>query len=98
MSSASHPFQDPAISLENHDDDNFEQSYSNDFETNRKFLSFSWWILHRGWTEIKQIVQEAVIDVFGPLNPREDIQLERLSFLILEVRRRVEGTTLEERR
>lgn len=48
--------------------------------------------------EIKQKVQEAVRDAFGPLNPREDIQLERLSCLILDVRRKVEGNTLEERK
>ena len=43
-------------------------------------------------------VETAVKEVFGPLNPREDISLERLSSLILEVRRNVEGATPEERR
>lgn len=47
---------------------------------------------------MKEKVQEAVKDVFGPLNPREDIQLEQLSSLVLEVRRKVEGKTLEERK
>jgi len=98
VSLASHPLQDPTISLENHDDDNVEQSYGNDFETNRKFLTFSWWLLHRGWREIMQKVEAAVKDIFGPLNPREDIQLDRLSALILDVRRKVEGETPEERK
>lgn len=99
VSSASHPSQDLSIHLENNDDDdNAEQSYGNGFETNRKFLSFSWWLLHRGWADIKQKVEDAVRDVFGPLNPREEIEPERLSHLVLEVRRKVEGTTLEERR
>ena len=43
-------------------------------------------------------VEAAVKDVFGPLNPREDVSLEHLSSLIVEVRKKVEGTTEEERR
>lgn len=43
-------------------------------------------------------IEEAVQEVFGPLNPREDIPLDRLSALILDVRRKVEGSTPEERR
>lgn len=42
-------------------------------------------------------IEEAVKDVFGPLNPREDIQLDRLSTLILDVRRKIEGSTPKER-
>ena len=98
VSLASHPSQDPTISLENRDDDNVDQAYGNDFETNRKFLTFSWWLLHRGWRELKSKVEEAVKEVFGPLNPREDVQLDRLSALILNVRRKIEGSTPEERR
>jgi peroxin-3 len=43
-------------------------------------------------------VQIAVRDVFGTLNPREEITLEKLSELTLEVRKKVEGATEEERR
>ena len=43
-------------------------------------------------------VSAAVKEVFGPLNPREDISLERLSALIVEVRKRVEGATSEDRK
>ena len=43
-------------------------------------------------------VESAVKDVFGPLNPREDISTERLSSLILNVRGKFEGATKEERR
>ncbi|KAL8655256.1 MAG: hypothetical protein Q9210_001004 [Variospora velana] len=98
VSLASHSPQDPTISLENRDDDGAEQSWGNDFETNRKFLTFSWWLLHRGWRDVKERVEAAVKTVFGPLNPREDIPLEKLSALILDIRRKVEGATPEERR
>lgn len=98
MSLASHPANESTISLENHDDDNIGQSYGNDFETNRRYLTFSWWLLHRGWKEIMKKVEIAVTKSFGPLDPREDITLERLSELTLEVRKEIEGATEEERR
>ena len=86
------------INLENNDDDNFEQAYGNDFETNRRYLSLSWWLLHKGCIELIEKVRTAVKDVFGLVNPREEMTLERLSELTLEVRKRVEGATEEERR
>lgn len=86
------------ISLENNDDDNYDNVYGNDFDTNRKYLTFSWWLLHRGSKEIMERVQAAVKEIFGPINPREDITLERLSQLVLEVRKKVEGATEAERR
>lgn len=86
------------ISMENNDDDNYDNVYGNDFETNRKYLTFSWWLLHKGTKDIVDKVSAAVKDVFGPINPREDMTLERLSELILEVRKKVEGATEAERR
>ncbi|KZF22576.1 Peroxin-3-domain-containing protein [Xylona heveae TC161] len=95
---ASYSAADSTISLENHDDDNLDQAYGSDFETNRRYLTFSWWLLHRGWRDIMGKVETAVKEVFGSLNPREDIALERLSNIILEVRKKVEGETEEARR
>jgi peroxin-3 len=88
---------DSTISLENNDDDNPDQAYGNDFETNRRYLTFSWWLLHRGWRQVMLKVQEAVKEVFGPLSPRDDINMEKFSELTLEVRKRVEGATEEDR-
>lgn len=99
VSLASPPTSSNKISLENRDDDGFESNaYGNDFETNRKYLSFSWWLLHRGCRDIMDRVTNAVKEIFGPLNPREDISLEKLSELTVLVRKRVEGFTEEERR
>ncbi|KAH9872917.1 hypothetical protein J1614_005312 [Plenodomus biglobosus] len=86
------------INLENNDDDNFDQAYGNDFETNRRYLSLSWWLLHRGCLDLIGKVRVAVKEVFGTLNPREEITIERLSELTLEVRKKIEGATEEERR
>ncbi|KAI9791166.1 MAG: peroxin [Piccolia ochrophora] len=99
---ASPPLDPSTISLENHEDadnldNNAAQAYGNDFETNRRYLTFSWWLLHRGWRQVMEEVRAAVKEVFGPLNPREDISLARLSDLTLQVRRKIEGATSEER-
>lgn len=85
------------IRLEDHDDE-FSQAFGNDFETNRRYLTFSWWLLHRGWKDLTAKVRSTVEEVFGALNPREDITLKRLSELVLEVRKHVEGATEEDRR
>ena len=92
------PMQESTISMENKDDDNYDNMYGNDFETNRKYLTFSWWLLHRGSKQIMDRVMAAVKEVFGNVNIREDISLERLADLIMQVRRKVEGSTEEERR
>lgn len=79
------------ISLENNDDDNAEQAYGSDFEVNRKYLTFSWWLLNRGWVDIMQRVEAAVREVFGDLSPRDTLTLETFSTLTSQVRRLVEG-------
>lgn len=90
------PQTDSTISLEDHDE--LTQTLGDDFETNRRYLAFSWWLLHRGWKELMERVQMAVTEAFGPLNPREDISLGQLSELTLQIRKKVEGSTEEERR
>ncbi|KAK4570096.1 peroxin [Recurvomyces mirabilis] len=89
--------QASTISLENRDDDGYDNVYGNDFETNRKYLTFSWWLLHRGSKRLMENVMEAVKEVFGQVNIREDLTMERLSELLIEVRRKIEGATSEER-
>jgi peroxin-3 len=97
VSLATGGMNDSIISLENNDDDNPDQAYGNDFETNRRYLTFSWWLLHRGWKEVMLKVQAAVQEVFGPLSPRDDVTMERFSELTLEVRKKVEGATPADR-
>jgi peroxin-3 len=97
VSLATGGMEQSTISLENHDDDNADQAYGNDFETNRQYLTFSWWLLHRGWKQVMLKVEEAVKEVFGALSIRDDITMQRFSELTLEVRKRVEGATEAER-
>ncbi|KAK5119973.1 hypothetical protein LTR85_007049 [Meristemomyces frigidus] len=89
--------QSSTISLENRDDDNYDNVYGNDFDTNRKYLTFSWWLLHRGSKQIMERVMAAVREVFGQVNIREDMSLERLAELIMDVRKKIEGATEEDR-
>ncbi|KAI1822964.1 Peroxin-3 [Xylaria intraflava] len=79
------------ISLENNDDDNPEHAYGSDFETNRKYLTFSWWLLNRGWTDVMEKVEAAVREVFGHLSPRDVLSFDTFSQLTFEVRKKVEG-------
>lgn len=90
--------QSATISLENNDDDNTDQAYGSDFDTNRKYLTFSWWLLNKGWVDVMHRVESAVRSVFGTLNPRDLISFERFSDLTMEVRKQIEGATAEERR
>jgi peroxin-3 len=43
-------------------------------------------------------VEAAVKDVFGPFNPRDDLSISKFSELVLDVRKKVEGATEEERK
>jgi hypothetical protein len=97
VSLATGGLENSTISLENNDDDNSDQAYGNDLETNRRYLTFSWWLLHRGWKEVMHKVEAAVTEVFGPLSPRDDISMTKFSELTLEVRKKIEGATEAER-
>ncbi|KAJ9152006.1 Peroxisomal biogenesis factor 3 [Pleurostoma richardsiae] len=91
VSLATGPGQE-TISLENKDDDASSiQAYGDDFETNRRYLTFSWWLLNRGWIDIAQRVEAAVREVFGHLSPRDQLTFETFAALTSRVRRAVEG-------
>lgn len=98
ISMATPPADASTIRLEDHDDDDLTQTLGNDFETNRRYLAFSWWLLHRGWKQLMEEVQSAVTEVFGSCNPREDISRGKLAELTLQVRRKVEGDNEEDRK
>ncbi|KAK3357666.1 Peroxin-3 [Lasiosphaeria hispida] len=80
------------ISLENNDDDSPEQAYGSDFEVNRKYLTFSWWLLNRGWVDVMQRVETAVRQTFGHLSPRDTVTLDTFTKLTHECRRLIEGS------
>ncbi|KAK3997299.1 putative PEX3 peroxisomal biogenesis factor 3 [Cladorrhinum sp. PSN332] len=81
------------ISLENNDDDNPDHYYGSDFEVNRRYLTFSWWLINRGWVDVMQRVETSVRQVFGHLSPRDTVTLDTFGRLTAEVRRLVEGAS-----
>ncbi len=83
------------ISLENNDDDNAEQAYGSDFDINRKYLTFSWWLMNRGWVDVSQRVEAAVRKVFGQLSRRDSLTLDTFWSVARDVRRLVEGESRE---
>ncbi|KAH0846801.1 Peroxisomal biogenesis factor 3 [Fonsecaea pedrosoi] len=91
------PERADSISLEDHDDGSSGAAFGNDFETNRRYLTFSWFLLHKGYAKIMSKVREAVEEVFGGISPSEGITAARLSDLVLDVRKRVEGGSEQER-
>lgn len=96
VSLATGSMREGAIALENNDDDGDldgeGQAYGSDFEVNRKYLTFSWWLLNRGWVDVMQRVESAVRQVFGPLSPRDTITFDAFSKLTREVRTIIEGS------
>ncbi|KAL7946189.1 peroxin-3 protein [Trichoderma barbatum] len=90
--------QQATISLENNDDDNPNQTYGSDFDTNRKYLTFSWWLLNKGWNEVMHRVESSVRTVFGSLSPRDLVTFDRVSQLTAEVRKLIEGTDSSDRK
>ncbi|KAG6068123.1 hypothetical protein E4U32_001805 [Claviceps aff. humidiphila group G2b] len=87
------------INLENNDDDDdtAEPAYGSDFDTNRKYLTFSWWLLNKGWAQIMHRVESAVRTVFGSLSPRDLVSFDRFTELTMQVRKLVEGSSTNER-
>lgn len=53
---------EPTIRLEEEAAD----GYGADMATNTQYLTFSWWLLHKGWRDIADKVGAAVKQVFGP--------------------------------
>ncbi|KAH9974162.1 Peroxin-3 [Lactifluus volemus] len=61
-----------------------------DVETERKFLTLSWWILNVGWKDVGERVRRGVEEVFEGVSLKNKIGVIELHRLISDVRRRVE--------
>ncbi|KAG2138003.1 Peroxin-3-domain-containing protein, partial [Suillus clintonianus] len=60
-------------------------------ETEMRFLTLSWWILHVGWKDVAARVRGSVEAVFEEVSLKTKLSPSELHVLILDVRRRVEG-------
>ncbi|KAI0265276.1 Peroxin-3 [Gloeopeniophorella convolvens] len=61
-----------------------------DAETERKYLTLSWWILNVGWKDVGERVRRGVEEVFEGVSLKSKIGVVELYRLISDVRRRVE--------
>ncbi|OSD01028.1 hypothetical protein PYCCODRAFT_1436810 [Trametes coccinea BRFM310] len=77
-------------SLEDIDTDILEESETVSEETERKFLTLSWWLLHVGWKDVGERVRRGVEDVFEGVSLKTKLTAVDLQRLINDVRRRVE--------
>ncbi|ELQ44417.1 peroxisomal biogenesis factor 3 [Pyricularia oryzae Y34] len=80
-----------SIGLENNDDDSPDVVYGSDFDVNRRYLTFSWWLLNKGWAELRDRVEVAVRGAFGHLSPRDELSLDMFGRLTKQVRDEVEA-------
>lgn len=89
-----------SISLEDNDSPGSPggPTLGNDFETNRRYLAFTWFLLNKGYASLLSEIQAAVTEVFATISPTEAISASRLSDLTLHVRQKIEGSNLSERR
>lgn len=61
-----------------------------DMQTEKLYLTLSWWFLHRGWQELADLVRSAVEEVFGDVPLKNQLSHTDFITLIQKVRRRVE--------
>ncbi|KAI0672191.1 Peroxin-3 [Trametes maxima] len=77
-------------SLEDNETDLLEDSETISEETERKYLTLSWWILHVGWKDVGERVRRGVEEVFEGVSLKTKLSAADLHRLINDVRRRVE--------
>ncbi|KAM0788638.1 hypothetical protein ACM66B_006108 [Microbotryomycetes sp. NB124-2] len=59
-------------------------------DTERRYLTFSWWLLHRGWKQVAERVRQAVEEVVGPMGLKSPIVYGELSTLFSQIRQRID--------
>ncbi|OWB81022.1 hypothetical protein B5S32_g5364 [[Candida] boidinii] len=59
--------------LSDHDDENLSE---------QAFLSFSWWLLNKGWIDIKENISNNVEEVFNEIDPRQEMSIDEFANLI----------------
>lgn len=67
-------------------------------ETEMRFLTLSWWILHVGWKDVAARVRGSVEAVFEGVSLKTKLSPSELHVLILDVRRRIERDGISDNR
>ncbi|GMG24092.1 unnamed protein product [Ambrosiozyma monospora] len=77
--------------------DNTKDKQENEKENfaEQAFLSFSWWLINRGWIDVRNKVEQTVEDTFGEITPRQELTIDEFAILISEVQLRMDRYTNE---
>ncbi|KAI7818270.1 Peroxin-3, partial [Gamsiella multidivaricata] len=63
-----------------------------DFQTEKKYLTFSYWLLHEGWRRWSEKVRVVIEDVVGSISLKRTFNAKEFSDLLGEIRARLEYT------
>lgn len=66
-----------------------EASYINE----QAYLSLSWWLLNRGWIQIKKRVEAAVKETFKDITPRAELTINDFALLLSKTQHLIEQST-----
>ncbi|KAF9157943.1 peroxin [Actinomortierella ambigua] len=67
-----------------------------DFQTEKKYLTFSYWVLHEGWRRWNARVHAVVQDIVGKLSLKQSLTAKDFADLLNEIRERLEYTKNEQ--
>ncbi|KAF9577823.1 peroxin, partial [Lunasporangiospora selenospora] len=65
------------------------------FQTEKKFLTFSYWLLHEGWRRWSDRVREVVEDIIGGVSLKKTFNAKEFTELLSEIRERLEYTEVD---
>lgn len=78
------------------DDPEISQAFANsparglDHDTERLYLTFSWWFLHHGWDRLSDRVSSAIDKTFSPLSVKAQLSMADLRALLNDARYLIE--------
>ncbi|KAF9200349.1 peroxin, partial [Haplosporangium sp. Z 27] len=66
-----------------------------DFQTEKKYLTFSYWLLHEGWRRWSDRVRDVIDEVIGAISLKRTLNAKEFSDLLGEIRARLEYTEVD---
>ncbi|KAI1316893.1 peroxin [Mortierella claussenii] len=69
-----------------------------DFQTEKKYLTFSYWLLHEGWRRWSEKVRDVVEDIIGSISLKKTLTAKEFSDLLGEIRAQLEYTEVDGKR
>ncbi|KAF9408369.1 peroxin [Podila epigama] len=87
---------DPAVRVESPTKGSLSSTNGQlDFQTEKKYLTFSYWLLHEGWRRWSEKVREVVEDIVGSISLKKTLTAKEFSDILAEIRKRLEYTDVD---